>query len=150
MKLADIIKPENVIVDLPASTKAQLLRELAGLVAERLGIGEAPVLAALQTRETLGSTGIGNGVAIPHASMEAIADPFKLFVRLKKPIAFESVDDVLVDIVFLILVPAHNGSSHLNLLSRIARRASSHAWLAGVRSATSREAIHALLAREEG
>lgn len=148
MKIIDIIKPENVIIDLPAPTKAKLLQELVGLAAKRLGIGEAPVLAALQKRETLGSTGIGNGVAIPHAHVEALADPFTLFARLRKPVAFEAVDDLPVDIVFLILVPAHKASSHLNLLSGIARRTTSQTWLAAVRSAASREAIHALFAGE--
>ncbi|MGV6876637.1 PTS sugar transporter subunit IIA [Pseudochelatococcus sp. B33] len=149
MKLADIIKPENVVIDLPAATKEKLLRDLAGLAAKRLEMEEAPVLAALQKREILGSTGIGNGVAIPHAGIEAIADPFALFVRLRKPIAFDSVDDLPVDIVFLILVPAQKASSHLNLLSCIARKATSQAWLAGIRSAASRDAVLALLDREE-
>lgn len=149
MKLAEIIKSENVIVDLPAPTKTKLLQELAGLAAKRLGIGEAPVLAALQEREALGSTGIGNGVAIPHANIQAIADPFALFVRLRKPVAFDSVDDLPVDIVFLILVPEQMAASHLSLLSSIARRAASPAWLELVRSAASREALHALLEREE-
>lgn len=149
MKITDIVKPENVIIDLPVPAKVQLLRELAGLAAKRLGIEEAPVLAALQKRESLGSTGIGKGVAIPHANIETITEPFMLFVRLRKPIAFDSVDDLPVGIVFLILVPAHKASSHLNLLSRIARWTTSQAWLAAVGSATSREAIHALLAAEE-
>lgn len=145
MDLADMIEPRDVLVDYKIASKADLLRDLAGLASGRTGIDATVILGVLMTRERLGSTGIGSGIAIPHANVADLAAPFTLLVRLRQPIDFEAIDDMPVDIVFLALSPAHKGSSHLNLLACIARNARSATWLNAVRQARSPAALHALL-----
>jgi len=146
MELADMIEPRNVLVDYTATAKAELLRGLASLASGRTGIEADTILGLLTNRERLGSTGIGNGVAIPHANVPDLAAPLTLLARLKRPVDFEAIDDMPVDIVFLALSPAHKGYSHLNLLACIARSARSEAWLRAVRQAPSPAALHMLLA----
>ena len=93
MELADMIEPHDVLVDHRAVSKAELLRDLAHLAAGRTGIDETVILDLLTGRERLGSTGIGNGIAIPHANVPELGAPFTLLVRLKQPIDFEAIDE---------------------------------------------------------
>lgn len=146
MELAEMIEPRDVLVDYTVAHKAELLRDLAGLASERTSIDAGDILGLLANRERLGSTGIGNGIAIPHANVPELVAPFTLLARLRKPIDFEAIDEAPVDIVFLALSPAHKGSSHLNLLACIARSARSETWLKAVRQASSPAALHRLLA----
>lgn len=146
MELADMIEAQNVLVDYTVANKADLLRSLASVASERTGLDVNVILASLTNRERLGSTGIGNGIAIPHANVPDLMAPFTLLVRLRKPVDFDAIDDTPVDLVFLALSPAHAGSSHLNLLACIARSARSEAWLTAVRRASSSAALHRLLA----
>lgn len=146
MELADMIEPQDVLVDYAVTHKAELLRGLADLASARTNVEAGTVLGVLLNRERLGSTGIGNGIAIPHANVPELEAPFTLLVRLKKPIDFEAIDDTPVDIVFLALSPAHKGSSHLNLLASIARSARSETWLKAVRQASTPAILHRLLA----
>ncbi len=150
MELVDMIEPRDVLVDYAIASKAELLRALASLAAERTGLDEAEILGALTNRERLGSTGMGNGVAIPHANVPNLRTPLVLLVRLKRPIAFEAIDDMPVDIVFLALSSSQGGASHLNILASIARSARSEAWLTAVRHAPSPAALHALLSGAAG
>ncbi len=121
MKLRDYLPADNVVVGLQATTKAGLIRQLAELSAERLKIGVEEIARPLIARESLGSTGIGGGIAVPHAGVTGIEKHFCLFVRLAKAVDFEAVDELPVDLVFVLLNP-ENGPSHLNILSCIARR----------------------------
>lgn len=146
MQLADMIEPKDVLINHTVASKADLLRDLAGLASERTGIDANAILGPLVNREGLGSTGVGNGIAIPHANVPDLTAPFTLLVRLKRPIDFEAIDDRPVDIVFLVLSPAHKGSTHLNLLACIARSARSETWSRAVRQASSPAALHVLLA----
>ncbi|MBS1183023.1 MAG: Phosphoenolpyruvate-dependent sugar phosphotransferase system 2 component [Proteobacteria bacterium] len=150
MDLADMIEPQDVLVDYTVASKPDLLRDLAGLASGRTGIDATVILGVLMNRERLGSTGIGSGIAIPHANVADLAAPFTLLVRLRQPIDFEAIDDRPVDIVFLALSPAHKGASHLNLLACIARNARSAIWLNAVRQARSPAALHALLTGTTG
>lgn len=145
MELADMIDPQDVFVDRQAASKAELLRDLAHLASGRTGIDETVILGLLTARERLGSTGIGNGIAIPHANVPDLGSPFTALVRLRQPIDFEAIDEAPVDIVFLTLSPAQRGSSHLGLLACIARNARSAAWLDAVRQARSTASLHGLL-----
>jgi PTS system nitrogen regulatory IIA component len=145
MELADMIEPQDVLVDHRAASKAELLRDLAQLAAGRTGIDETVILDLLTGRERLGSTGIGNGIAIPHANVPELIAPFTSLVRLRQSIDFEAIDEAPVDIVFLTLSPAHKGSSHLGLLACIARNARSAIWLDAVRQARSPASLHGLL-----
>jgi len=135
MKISDVIKPEGVILNLAVPSKERLLQVLSEKAAAALGIGEKDVLDALQGREQLGSTGIGGGVAIPHASVRKITGPFALLARLAKPIEFGSVDDAPVDIVCLVLVPSNGNAVSLQVLSSIARLLRSADAVAKIRSA---------------
>lgn len=121
MKLSDVLAPENVVLDLDASSKGSLLRTLSAIAARQLGIGEAAIFSALDNREKLGSTGIGEGIAIPHAAIPDMKKPFALFVRLSKPIDFEAIDESPVDIIAVLLVPVEKSSTKLNLLAGLAR-----------------------------
>ena len=121
MKLSDVLAPENVVLDLDASSKGSLLRTLSAIAARQLGIGEAAIFSALDNREKLGSTGIGEGIAIPHAAIPDMKKPFALFARLSKPIDFEAIDESPVDIIAVLLVPVEKSSTKLNLLAGLAR-----------------------------
>ncbi len=121
MKLSDVLAPENVVLDLDASSKGSLLRTLSAIAAKQLGISEAAIFTALNNREKLGSTGIGEGIAIPHAAVPDLKKPFALFARLSKPVDFEAIDENPVDIVAVLLVPVEKSSTKLNLLAGLAR-----------------------------
>lgn len=121
MKLSDVLAPENVVLDLDVSSKGSLLRTLSAIAAKQLGISEAAIFTALNNREKLGSTGIGEGIAIPHAAVPDLKKPFALFARLSKPVDFEAIDESPVDIVAVLLVPVEKSSTKLNLLAGLAR-----------------------------
>jgi nitrogen PTS system EIIA component len=122
MKIKSILAPESVALDLRASDKLQLLRELAQRAAPRAGISAETVLGGLMRREELGSTGIGAGVAIPHARFDGIKEPLAFAVRLKPPVAFDAIDGQPVDLVFLLLTSSSANSDHLNILAAVSRR----------------------------
>ena len=106
MDLAELIEPSRCLVDLRYADKAACLGDLAKRAAAMLGLEPAAVLEALRAREALGSTGLGNGIAVPHARLASVAAPFVLVARLREPIPFEAVDDKPVDVVCLALLPA--------------------------------------------
>lgn len=120
MKIADMLAGEDVL-RLASPDKARLLRALSRHAAERLGLDEAAVARALTERETLGSTGIGNGIALPHARLGDVRHPFGLFATLARPVEFGAVDDRPVDLVFLLILPAHVPESQLRCLACVAR-----------------------------
>jgi nitrogen PTS system EIIA component len=144
MKLRDYLPVENIVLDLSASSKTALLKKLSTLAAERLSLDEAEINRALTNRENLGSTGIGSGVAVPHASVKGLDRHFCIFARLAKPVDFEAVDEQPVDLVFLLLNP-ENRADHLNILSCIARRVREEETAATIRSAASPQDVHAQL-----
>ena len=122
MKIADLIVPDRVIVPMQVSDKAQLLRELSRRTARLLPIDPQAIVDALQAREVLGSTGIGHGIAVPHARMKGLQQMFGLFARLERPIDFDPIDGQPVDLVFLLLVPDRAGNEHLAALAAVARQ----------------------------
>ena len=121
MKLSEVLSPANVILDLDAPSKGRLMHRLSEIAAKHLGISETIVFSALNKREKLGSTGIGEGIAIPHAPIPDLPKPFALFARLSKPVDFEAIDENPVDIVAVLLVPVEKSSANLNLLASLAR-----------------------------
>lgn len=122
MHVMDFLAPENVVADVRASSKAKLLNELSGRAAKALGVSVETVYAEIEKRDELGSTGIGNGVSIPHARLREVKRPFGLLARLSSPVEFESIDGQPVDIVFLLLLPALSQLDQLNALAAVARR----------------------------
>ncbi|TWF53438.1 PTS sugar transporter subunit IIA [Neorhizobium alkalisoli] len=141
MKLADCLLPENIVLDLAAPSKQALIGKLSALAARRLGLEESEIARALTARENLGSTGIGGGVAIPHAAVMGLDRHFCLFARLSRPVDFEAVDEKPVDLVFLLLNPQRQ-PDHLNILSCIARRMRNDEIVAAIRAAASPDEVY--------
>lgn len=142
MKISEVMKPDDVLIDVSAASKGGLLLQLSAKAARALGIDERDILVALQSREALGSTGIGAGIAIPHAPVSGLTSPFALLVRLAKPVEFDSIDEQPVDVVCLILTPPDEQGRYLKLLSKIARQLRSADALNAVRHATDPKLIY--------
>ena len=121
MDITDLIAPDRVIVDLKAASKTHLLAELARRAAAAIGLPQKEIGDALEARESLGSTGVGAGIAIPHAKLAAAGGFFGLFARLDRPIDYDAIDGQSVDLVFLLLIPG-NAREHLQALAAISRR----------------------------
>lgn len=145
MQLSEIINSSSVLPNLKASSKRQLLQELANEGARITGIEAQVIFETLLRREKLGSTGLGEGIAIPHGKFPSLDRVHGVFARLATPVKFESVDDNPVDLVFLLLAPEGAGADHLKALSRIARVMRDPDTVAKIRGAADVEAIHALL-----
>ncbi len=122
MKIADFISPGDVMIDVSVPDKQKLLRALARKAGAIVDVSPEHVLAELQRREELGSTGIGGGVALPHARFHQVDRPLGVFFRLRKRIAFEAVDGEPVDLVFLLLLAEAPQGDQLGALASIARK----------------------------
>ena len=145
MTVDEIIAAEDVLVGLRAPAKGALLDALATRAAARLGLGAAAILAPLVRREDLGSTGVGEGVALPHARLEGVTRPFGLLARLRDPVDYDAVDDRPVDVVCLLLRPAGDESRTLNALACVARRLRDPETAAALRGARDAAALHAII-----
>ena len=143
----DIIRPRS-IVRLAAANKPALFRALAKKAAEQLALPETVILDALNRREALGSTGVGGGLAMPHAPVEGLAEPFGLLARLEKPVAYEAIDGAPVDLVCLVLTPMNGGKGRIDALACIAKRLRPTAIRERIRNAAGGEDIYALLLEE--
>jgi PTS system nitrogen regulatory IIA component len=121
MELADILADRAVLCCTDVKTKRQLFEELAARAAEISGHPADDILNSITSREELGSTGLGNGIAIPHGKIAGLKQVIALFARLDQPIEYDSVDDQPVDLVVMLLAPAGAGADHLKALSRVAR-----------------------------
>jgi nitrogen PTS system EIIA component len=145
MPLSDLVAPSAVVPALKVNAKKQALLELAGRAAELTGLDERNILDVLQQREKLGSTGIGNGIAIPHGKLAKLDRMFGLFARLERPIDFEALDGQPVDLMFVLLAPESAGADHLKALARVARLLRSADTAKMLRDARDAEAIYAVL-----
>src|SRR5258708_19490050 len=121
MKISDLLTPTDVMIDVRTANKRLLLQEFAAKAAASLGLRDDQVAPSLLKREELGSTGIGRGVAIPHARLPNLQRPYGLLAKLRHPIEFESIDGQAVDIVFVLLLPAAVESGQLEALALAAR-----------------------------
>lgn len=148
MKLADYITPDSVLFELDASSKLEALQLMSAGASRVSGVPADTILAALQKRESLGSTGIGQGIAIPHTRLGRIAKPIGLLARLKKPIDFESIDDMPVDIVFVLLTPDEEPNKHLNVLACFARKLRSPGAVQEMRAAKDAQSLYARFVAE--
>ena len=118
MPLNDLVAPNAVMPALKVNNKKQAIAELAAKAAVLTGQSERDILEILLQREKLGSTGVGNGVAIPHGKLPKLGRLFGLFARLDRAIDFEALDNQPVDLVFLLLAPEGAGADHLKALAR--------------------------------
>jgi nitrogen PTS system EIIA component len=147
--LSDIITIDSVESGFPAANKKALFQHLAAAGARLTGMPAKTILAALNAREKIGSTGFGGGAAIPHGKVEGLERVFGYFLRLATPIDFQAVDGLPVDLVFLLLSPPDAGVDHLKALASISRTCRDRQTLAKLRGARSKDALFALLAGEE-
>jgi nitrogen PTS system EIIA component len=122
MKISDLLSPTDVMTDVRTSNKKVLLQELATRAANSLGLNVDQVAPYLLKREGLGSTGIGGGIAIPHARLPDLQRPYGLLAKLKAPIEFDAIDGQAVDLVFVLLLPAAAESEQLAALALVARK----------------------------
>ena len=120
MELITILRPEAVKAVGAFGSKKRLFQELGDIAANAHDVGGADVSAALQERESLGPTGVGKGIALPHARLDTIDDVLGIFLRLEKPLEFESVDRQPVDLIFALLAPQDAGVEHLKALALVA------------------------------
>jgi PTS system nitrogen regulatory IIA component len=145
MQLSDFLDFDSIKTGLPGGSKKALLQQLANLAAQRLGLDSAAILASLTEREQLGSTGFGQGVAIPHGKVEGLGQIYCLFARLAEPLDYKAIDSRPVDLVFLLLSPPDAGAEHLKALAAISRVTRNAATLEKMRGARSRDALAAVL-----
>ncbi|HET9810207.1 MAG TPA: PTS sugar transporter subunit IIA [Sphingomicrobium sp.] len=145
MQLNEFLDFEAIKPALPAGNKRSLLQQLASLAGQRLGVAPAEILKTVGEREKLGSTGFGQGVAIPHGKVEGLSRIYCLFARLSEPVRYKAVDGVPVDLVFLLLSPPEAGAEHLKALAAISRVIRHAPTLEKMRGARSRDALAAVL-----
>ncbi len=148
MELADILAKRAVLYCTAVKTKSQLFEDLAARAADLTELPVQTILEAIKSREELGSTGLGNGIAIPHGKVAGLKQVTALFARLEQPIEFDAVDDQPVDIVVMLLAPVGAGADHLKALSRFARMLRTEQVVDQLRRQTDPAKIHALLTAE--
>lgn len=142
MNIKDFLSPGNVITDLRASDKTGVLQELARRAGAVLNVPSDAISAELLKRERLGSTGVGDGIAIPHARVAGLQNPFGMLARLKQPVDFEAVDGQPVDLVFLLLAPVSPQAGQLNVLACVARRLRDQHTLEELRGAKDNDTLY--------
>lgn len=145
MALAGLLHQDAIIPAMRANSKKQLLQELAAKASKLTGLPEREIFDVILQRERLGSTGVGNGIAIPHGKLSKLSSLVGIFARLETPVDFEALDDQPVDLVFLLLAPEGAGADHLKALSRIARVLRDHDMVTRIRASVSASAIYTLL-----
>ena len=146
MALAGLLQQSAIIPAMKANSKKQLLQELATKAAKITGIPEREIFDVILQRERLGSTGVGNGIAIPHGKLKDLSQITGLFARLETPVDFEALDDQPVDLVFLLLAPEGAGADHLKALARIARLLRDQEIAKKLRASKDAEALYSVLA----
>lgn len=146
MDLSDLIEVPAVLPALKANSKKQVLQLLAEKASAITGLSEREIFDTILQRERLGSTGVGNGIAIPHGKLPGVDAITGVFARLETPVDFEALDDQPVDLVFLLIAPEGAGADHLKALSRIARVLRDGDTVAKIRGTKDATAIHTFLA----
>jgi PTS system nitrogen regulatory IIA component len=149
MPLSEILAPEAVIGSLRVNTKKQALQELSERAAKVSGLSAREIFDALLQRERLGSTGVGDGIAIPHGKMAKCGRIFGIFARLERPIDFEALDGLPVDLLFLLIAPENAGADHLKALALIARALRDPVRAAKLRKTRDPAALFSLLTQEQ-
>jgi PTS system nitrogen regulatory IIA component len=145
MEINNLLGPEGVIADLKATSKKQALQDLARRAAEISGLHERTVFDVLMEREKLGTTGVGNGIAIPHGKLPNLDRLYGLFARLSQPIDFQAIDERPVDLIFVLLAPESAGADHLKALARVSRLLRDKATRDKLRGTDNAEALYAIL-----
>ena len=145
MEMTDLIGSGSVVANLRVNSKKQALQELAKRAAELTAQPERAIFDVLIERERLGTTGVGNGIAIPHGKLPDLDRLYALFARLETPIDFDAIDEQPVDLICILLVPETAGAYHLKALARVSRLLRDQATCEKLRGSNSADAIHTLL-----
>ena len=145
MEINDLLKPDDVLSCFRASSKKQTLQTLGHQLSDSYGLDRDSVFDALVDREKLGSTGVGKGVAIPHARVDGLDRIVGLFAHLHTPVDFDSIDDQPVDLIFMMLAPVDAGADHLKALARVSRLLRDNAVCQKMRAVQDTEALRAIL-----
>ena len=145
MELSTIIRPDAVKVMANVSSKKRLFQDLGDIVASAYGLDPGEAFSALQDRESLGPTGVGHGVALPHARIEGLEKVVGAFVRIEKPLDFDAVDRQPVDLVFALFAPDGSGVDHLKALALVSRTMRDSAVCAKLRANDEPDTLHTIL-----
>ena len=145
MQIADLLSPEGVLPSLKVKDKKQLLQQLSDKASQLTQVDERRIVETLVERERLGTTGVGQGIAIPHGRLAAIKKIVGVFAKLDSPLEYEAVDNQPVDLVFMLLAPEGAGADHLKALARVSRLLRNQAACEKLRKATSAEELYAIL-----
>ncbi|MDR3462603.1 MAG: PTS IIA-like nitrogen regulatory protein PtsN [Beijerinckiaceae bacterium] len=148
MTLTNLITRDSVLPSLKAGTKKQVLQDLSEAASRLCGVPAREIFDSLLQRERLGSTGVGNGIAIPHGKLAKVDRIFGVFARLDRPVDFEALDGEPVDLVLLLIAPESAGADHLKALARAARLLRSPSITAKIRGTRDPLAIYTILAQE--
>ena len=148
MDIGELLVRDGIVLRSGVSSKRQALHVLASAAAQAMGQDEIRVFDALMEREALGSTGLGSGVAVPHARLPGLDSVKAVFVRLDTPVAYDAVDDRPVDLMFALFAPPRDGAEHLRALAAVSRAMRSPELREQLRQARTEDAIHALFVRD--
>ena len=149
MAISALLSPQKIFIDTEVSSKKKLLELIANITADQTGLPESTIYTNLLNRERLGSTGLGQGFAVPHARLPELEETLGCFFRLKQPVNFESPDNLPVDLVFTIIIPQEANEEHLLILSSLARIFSDADICEAIRTAASREEIEKIIQSAE-
>lgn len=147
--LSRLLPPENILLDFQATSKKRVFEHIGLLFENNQGIGQRVVFDSLLARERLGSTGLGQGIAIPHGRIEGLRAPQGAFIRLASPVPFESPDGLPVSMLFALLVPEQAAEQHLQILAELAGLFSDRARREALQAATSIDEVRAVFACRE-
>lgn len=150
MNIGDLLDRTAISLRVSASSKRQVLAVVAEIAARKLDLDAGDILDALIEREAAGSTGVGHGVAAPHARLDGLQRMRGVFVRLEQPVEFDAVDDKPVDLIFALFAPKDAGADHLRALARVSRLLRQAELREQLRQARTADAIYALLVQDSG
>ena len=145
-QIASLLPIHNVVANLDASSKKRVFEQAGILFENHQSVGRSVVYDALFAREKLGSTGLGQGIAIPHGRIKGLKTPVGAFVRLESPVQFDAPDGKPVSLIFVLLVPEAANEHHLRLLSELAQMFSDRAFRDQLATAPDAAALHGLFA----
>lgn len=144
MDIGDLLSRDGIVLRGGATSKRQALYLVAAAASDALGVPEAQVLDAMLEREALGSTGLGGGVAVPHARIDGLSRVCGIFVRLTTPVSFDALDDRPVDLIFALFAPPRDGAEHLRALAAVSRALRSPELREQIRQSRTVDSVHAL------
>lgn len=149
MEILDLVAPEAVVAGMKAGSKKQALQLLSEKAALLTGLSERDIFSVVFERERLGTTGVGQGIAIPHGKLPELDRIIGVFAQLAKPVDFESLDNQPVDLIFLLLAPDHAGAEHLKALARVSRLLRDKNTCDKLRGSQDRDALYALITHNQ-